>query len=110
MLLWEESPGSSKGPGRLGSPDVASVQRLVVLWFLPRCQGPPRCACALACGRPWLIPSPFMLKESSNPREGRFENAKEARKGIKSYGWYSGLCLGATARQVWTARLYNKNI
>ena len=61
----------------------------------------------LACGRPWLIPfppSPRLRKLQT--RKGRYKHAKEASKTIESYGWYSGLCLGATVRQVWTARWY----
>ena len=34
---------------------------------------------------------------------------KKAAKTVESYGWYSGLCLGATVGHVWTARLYYKN-
>ena len=29
-------------------------------------------------------------------RKGSFENATEVPTTIESYGWYSGLCLGAT--------------
>ena len=37
-LSCEGGGGSSNGPGCLGSPDMARVERLFVLRFLPRCQ------------------------------------------------------------------------
>ena len=63
----------------------------------------------LACGRPWLIPSPARLRKLQK-RQGRFKSAKGISKTIKSYGWYCGLSLGATVGQVWTARLYFKHM
>ena len=94
-VLWGGSPDPPKGPGRLGSPDVARVQRLVVRWLLPRCQGPPRCARALGMWAPLAYPAPPTLKK--------------AAKTIKNYGWYSGPCLGATVGQVWNSSVvFNK--
>ena len=84
------SPDPPKGPGRLGSLDAARIDRLLVLWPVPRCQGPPRCALAPGIWAPlgYPVPPPTL---------------KKAAKTIKSYGWYSGPCLGATVGQVWNS-------
>ena len=70
IVVWGESSGSSKGPGRLESPDAASVDRLIVLWFLPRCQGPPRGARAHGMWSSLAYPVAPTIKEASkSPRK-----------------------------------------
>ena len=100
--------GSSKGPGRLGSPDVVRVERLNVLWSLPRSQSPPRCARAPGMWAPLAYPVPPARLRKLQKLEGSFKKAKENSTTIKTYGWYSGFCLGATVGQVWTAWWYLK--
>ena len=48
------------------------------------------------------VPPPSRLR-SLQKRKGSFKIAKEAPNTIKSYGWYSGLCLVATVRQLWNS-------
>ena len=83
-------PDPPKGPGRLGRPDVARVELLVVLWPLPPCHGPLRCARAPGMWAPLAHPVPP-------------PTLKKIAKTIKSYGWYSGPCLRTTVRQVWNS-------
>ena len=45
--------------------------------------------------RPWHVGAPGL---SSPP-----PTLKKVAKTIKSYGWYSGPCLGATVGQVWNS-------
>ena len=53
-------------------------------------------------GAPGISRPPSTLKDISKRKE-RVKNAKEASNTIKSYGWYSGLCLVATVGQVWNS-------
>ena len=79
-----------KGPGASGAPTWPELNDE---WYFGFCLGARAHLGAhapLACGRPWLIPSPTL---------------KKAAKTIKSYGWYSGPCYGATVRQVWNSEV-----
>ena len=62
--------------------------------------------------RPWHVGAagvsrspPLTLKEASEAlrKLQTTKNAKEASKTIKSYGWYSGFCFGATVGYVWNS-------
>ena len=57
---------------------------------------------------PWHVGAPGLSRPPPRLRtfqkhKGNFKNAKEVSKTIKSYGWYSGLCLVATVGQVWNS-------
>ena len=71
-VLWGWSPDPPKGPGRLGSPDVAELSDELYFGLCLGARARLGAHAPLACGRPWLIPSP--------------PTVKKAVKTIKSYG------------------------
>ena len=54
-------------------------------------------------GAPGLSTPPTLKDISKTNTQMKFQNTKEASNTIKSYGWYSGLCLVATVKQLWNS-------
>ena len=62
------------------------------------------CFCILPPGiwAPLAYAPPPTLKDISNT-QNKFQKREGISNTIKSYGWYSGLCLVATVRQLWNS-------
>jgi hypothetical protein len=90
-ILLEWSPGSSeraRAPREPRRGQRSAISGTLVLASVP---GPTSVRT-----RPWHVGAPGLSRPPSS-------TLKKADKMIKSYGWYSGRCLGATVRQVWNS-------
>ena len=91
-VLWGWSPGSSeraRAPREHRRGQSSTSSNTLAVASVP---GPTSVRT-----RPWHVGAPGL---------SRFlPTLKKAAKTIKSYGWYSGPCLGATVGQVWNSQV-----
>ena len=78
-----------KGPGALGAPTLLELAISGTLAFAS-VPGPTSVRT-----RPWHVGAPGLFLP--------LPSLKKDANIIKSYGWYSGPCLGATVGQVWNS-------